>query len=218
MSTYCQTLCHKHNARRRCFLHDCFALCVNARFMLASRGKAAAAEAAASKRGRRRGCGRVAVRVGVRDGHRVRCISWWRAAWTRRRFVILAAWSSGGRVWRWSLHGATHALPLSSGGALATDGADADRPRPARAGGEQCSQSAALATTVLSLGGARAAGLSNVRSRPGLIWTKPCGASYAVELRCRALLSSCAVELCGRAAMPSCVGHPMRTSGANERC
>ena len=36
--------------------------------MLASRGKAAAAEAAASKRGRRRGCGRVAVRVGGRTG------------------------------------------------------------------------------------------------------------------------------------------------------
>ena len=50
-----------------------------------------------------------------------------------------------------------------------------------------------------SLGGARAAGLSNEHSQPGLAWAKHCGASCAVELRGRAAWSSCAAELCGQA-------------------
>ena len=59
---------------------------------------------------------------------------------------------------------------------LARDCANADRPRPARTGGEQCS-TIGRARKLGALGGARAAGLSNVRSRPGPARGKPCGAS-----------------------------------------
>ena len=160
MSTYCQTLCPKHNARRRCFLHDCFALCVNARFMLASRGKAAAAEAAASKRGRRRGCGRVGVRVGGRTG--------WAQSATHllvaRRLdaTVLSRSRLPGRLagtcgvgccaLRWCV---AHVLPLTIGNARQerrhADVCDLLE----SVTGRQCSWSAAPSTTVLAAGRAQ---------------------------------------------------------------
>ena len=80
------------------------------------------------------------------------------------------------------LHGATHALPLSSEGTLATDGADADRPRTARAGDRQAVQLVGRARNHCALSLVNAlAGSHNVRSRPGLTWAKPCGASCADE-------------------------------------
>ena len=101
-------------------------------------------------------------------------------------------------------HGATHALPLSSGGTLARDGANTDRPRTARVGDRQAVQLVGRALNNPSLGGARAAGLSNVRSRSGLTSAKPCGARCAVVLRGRAELSSRAVELrCRAFVLPS---------------
>ena len=84
------------------------------------------------------------------------------------------------------------------GGALATDGADADRPRPARAGGEQCSQSAALATTVLSRWCTRCRALERaLAARPGV------GKALRAKVRCRAALSRCVVELRCRAVRSS---------------
>jgi hypothetical protein len=95
---------------------------------------------------------------------------------TRRRFVIPATWSSLSTCGVGRLHGATHPLPLTFAGY-------ADQKQAAR------SQPACF------LGGARAAGLSNVRSRPSLRRAKLCRASCAVKLRCRAAWSSCAVGL-----------------------
>jgi hypothetical protein len=85
----------------------------------------------------RRGCGRVTPPTPVLVARRLDATA------PSRRFVMLAAWSAGG-------HGGSRAA-AHLWRPLARDGADAERPRPARVGGEQCSRSAALANSVLSV-------------------------------------------------------------------
>ena len=158
------------------------------------------------------------VRVTVRNGHRVRRItpphrrprSWWRAAWTRRRFVILAAWSSGGHERRWSLARCGSRAAAHLWRPQARDGANAGRPRPARVGDRQAVQPVGRARNhcALSLVHALPGSRTSARSqawRGQSIAGQAVRSSCAVELRCRAALSSCVVELCGRVALSSCV-------------